>query len=188
MFVGYYDDLKAYKVWVPCTHSLIKSRDVIFNEKNHIEHITIMAQTMMIYQALGQTTFLFPMLLHHIHLLPQHGLMIHKSLSMILVTLLPPYPLKESPKKLKKEILKEWFKLKGRRQEMNWKLPRRYMHPKTLSMDHRWIYQMWSMAEADGIKPQQLKLLIDEEDKSEKIETALLVLAEDEPKNFNAAM
>ena len=40
VFVGYHDDSKAYKVWIPHTHTLIKSRDVIF-ETNHIEHTTI---------------------------------------------------------------------------------------------------------------------------------------------------
>ena len=41
IFMGYYDDSKAYKVWIPRTHTLIKSRDVVFDEKSHIERITI---------------------------------------------------------------------------------------------------------------------------------------------------
>ena len=43
VFVGYFDDSKAYKVWIPRTHTLIKARDVIFDESNHIECITIHA-------------------------------------------------------------------------------------------------------------------------------------------------
>jgi Reverse transcriptase (RNA-dependent DNA polymerase) len=41
IFVGYYDNLKAYKVWVPCTHTLLKVRDVVFDELNHIERVII---------------------------------------------------------------------------------------------------------------------------------------------------
>ena len=41
VFVRYYDDSKAYKVWIPRTYTLIRSRDVIFDETNHIEHTTI---------------------------------------------------------------------------------------------------------------------------------------------------
>ena len=37
VFIGYYDNSKAYKVWIPCTQTLMKSRDVIFDESNHIE-------------------------------------------------------------------------------------------------------------------------------------------------------
>jgi hypothetical protein len=41
IFIGYFDDLKAYKIWSPQTHTVIKSRDVIFDEYNHIERVTI---------------------------------------------------------------------------------------------------------------------------------------------------
>ena len=41
IFVGYYDNSKAYKVWIPRTHSLMKVRDVISNGKRHIEMTTI---------------------------------------------------------------------------------------------------------------------------------------------------
>ena len=37
VFVGYYDNLKAYKIWVPRTQMLMKSRDVIFDKSNRIE-------------------------------------------------------------------------------------------------------------------------------------------------------
>ena len=40
-FIGYYDNSKAYKIWIPQTHTIIKSRDVIFDEYNHIERVTI---------------------------------------------------------------------------------------------------------------------------------------------------
>ena len=43
IFVGYYDNSKAYKVWIPRTRSIIKVRDVIFDESNHIKHIIIHA-------------------------------------------------------------------------------------------------------------------------------------------------
>ena len=43
IFVGYYNDSKAYKIWIPGTRSIIKVRDAIFNEYNHIEYITIHA-------------------------------------------------------------------------------------------------------------------------------------------------
>jgi hypothetical protein len=43
IFVGYFDDSKAYKVWVPRTHTILKARDVIFDESNHIERTTIHA-------------------------------------------------------------------------------------------------------------------------------------------------
>jgi len=39
--VGYFDNSKAYKVWVPRTHMVLKVRDVIFDESNHIEQVTI---------------------------------------------------------------------------------------------------------------------------------------------------
>jgi transposase InsO family protein len=41
IFVGYFDNSKAYKIWIPRTHTVIKSRDVIFDEYNHIERVTI---------------------------------------------------------------------------------------------------------------------------------------------------
>ena len=40
-FVGYFDNSKAYKIWIPRTHSLLKVRDAIFDEANHIECVTI---------------------------------------------------------------------------------------------------------------------------------------------------
>ena len=43
IFVGYYDNLKAFKIWVPRTRTVIKARDAIFDESNHIERITIHA-------------------------------------------------------------------------------------------------------------------------------------------------
>ena len=44
MFVGYYDNSKAYKIWVPQTHTIIKSHDAVFDESNHIERVTIHAE------------------------------------------------------------------------------------------------------------------------------------------------
>ena len=41
IFVGYYDNSKAYKIWVPWTNTVLKARDAIFNEANHIERVTI---------------------------------------------------------------------------------------------------------------------------------------------------
>jgi Integrase core domain len=41
IFVGYYDNSKAYKVWVLRTHTLLKVRDVVFDELNHIERVII---------------------------------------------------------------------------------------------------------------------------------------------------
>ena len=41
--VGYFDDSKAYKIWIPCTQTVLKVRDVIFDEYNHIERVTIHA-------------------------------------------------------------------------------------------------------------------------------------------------
>ena len=43
IFVGYYDNSKAYKVWIPRTQSIIKARDVIFDKSNYIERIIIHA-------------------------------------------------------------------------------------------------------------------------------------------------
>ena len=41
VFVGYFDDSKAYKVWVPRTQMTLKARVVIFNESNHIKRVMI---------------------------------------------------------------------------------------------------------------------------------------------------
>jgi hypothetical protein len=41
IFVGYFDNSKAYKIWVPQTRSILKARDIIFDELNHIERVTI---------------------------------------------------------------------------------------------------------------------------------------------------
>jgi hypothetical protein len=41
IFVGYFDDSKAYKIWIPRTRSIIKSRDVIFDEMVHIQRVTL---------------------------------------------------------------------------------------------------------------------------------------------------
>ena len=41
IFVGYFDNSHAYKVWIPRTHTIMKVRDAIFDESNHIEHVTI---------------------------------------------------------------------------------------------------------------------------------------------------
>jgi hypothetical protein len=41
ILVGYFDDSKAYKVWVPPTQMLIKARDVVFGKLRHVEHTTI---------------------------------------------------------------------------------------------------------------------------------------------------
>jgi hypothetical protein len=41
IFVGYFNDSKAYKVWVPHTHTLIKPRDVVFDELRHVERTII---------------------------------------------------------------------------------------------------------------------------------------------------
>ena len=43
VFVGYYDNSKAYKIWVPQTHTIIKTHDAVFDESNHIERVTIHA-------------------------------------------------------------------------------------------------------------------------------------------------
>ena len=43
IFVGYFDDSKAYKVWIPRTHTILKAKDVIFDESNHIERVMIHA-------------------------------------------------------------------------------------------------------------------------------------------------
>ena len=43
IFVGYYDNSKAYKVWIPRTNTVLKVRDTIFDESNHIERVTIHA-------------------------------------------------------------------------------------------------------------------------------------------------
>ena len=41
--VSYYDDLKAYKIWIPRTHTLLKARDAILDKYIHIECVTIHA-------------------------------------------------------------------------------------------------------------------------------------------------
>jgi len=41
IFTGYFDNSKAYKVWIPRTRTIVKVRDVIFDELNHIERVTI---------------------------------------------------------------------------------------------------------------------------------------------------
>ena len=41
IFVGYFDNSKAYKIWFPRSWTILKSRDVIFDESNHIERVTI---------------------------------------------------------------------------------------------------------------------------------------------------
>ena len=43
VFVGYFDDSKAYKIWIPSTRTVVKARDAIFDEFNHIEKVTIHA-------------------------------------------------------------------------------------------------------------------------------------------------
>ena len=43
IFIGYYDNSKAYKVWIPRTNTVLKVRDAIFNESNHIERVTMHA-------------------------------------------------------------------------------------------------------------------------------------------------
>ena len=43
IFIGYFDNSKAYKIWVPRTRTLLKSCDVIFDELNHIERVMIHA-------------------------------------------------------------------------------------------------------------------------------------------------
>ena len=37
IFIGYFKNSRSYKIWIPKTHSLIKTRDAIFDESNHIE-------------------------------------------------------------------------------------------------------------------------------------------------------
>ena len=43
IFVGYYDSSKAYKIWIPKTRTILKARDAVFDESNHIERVTIHA-------------------------------------------------------------------------------------------------------------------------------------------------
>ena len=43
IFVGYFDDSKAYKIWIPESHTILKARDALFDESNHIERVTIHA-------------------------------------------------------------------------------------------------------------------------------------------------
>ena len=39
--MGYYNNSKAYKFWVPRTNTVLKARDAIFDKANHIERVTI---------------------------------------------------------------------------------------------------------------------------------------------------
>ena len=41
VFVGYFDNLKAYKIWIPRTHTILKAQDTIFDESKHIERVNI---------------------------------------------------------------------------------------------------------------------------------------------------
>ena len=41
--MGYYDNSKAYKVWILRTKTVLKVRDTIFDESNHIKRVTIHA-------------------------------------------------------------------------------------------------------------------------------------------------
>lgn len=41
--MGYYNNLKAYKIWIPRTNTVLKARDINFNESNHIKRGTIHA-------------------------------------------------------------------------------------------------------------------------------------------------
>ena len=41
--MDYYDNSKAYKVWIPRTNTIRKVRDTIFDESNHIKRVTIHA-------------------------------------------------------------------------------------------------------------------------------------------------
>ena len=43
IFVGYFNDSKAYKIWIPESHTILKVRDAIFDKSNHIEQVTIHA-------------------------------------------------------------------------------------------------------------------------------------------------
>ena len=43
IFVDYYNNSKAYKVWIPRMNTILKVRDAIFDESNHIERVTIHA-------------------------------------------------------------------------------------------------------------------------------------------------
>ena len=44
IFVGYFKNSRSYKIWIPKTRSLIKTRDAIFDESNHIERITLLTK------------------------------------------------------------------------------------------------------------------------------------------------
>ena len=44
IFIGYFKNSRSYKIWIPKTHSLIKTRDAIFDESNHIEQITLLTK------------------------------------------------------------------------------------------------------------------------------------------------
>ena len=41
IFIGYYDNSKAYKIWIPETQTVMKVRDVIFDESHTITRTTI---------------------------------------------------------------------------------------------------------------------------------------------------
>ena len=41
IFTGYFNNSKAYKVWIPRTRTIIEVQDVIFDKLNHIECVTI---------------------------------------------------------------------------------------------------------------------------------------------------
>ena len=43
IMVGYFDDSKAYKIWIPHMQTMLKVRDVIFDEYHHIGRVTIHA-------------------------------------------------------------------------------------------------------------------------------------------------
>ena len=43
IMVGYFDDSKAYNIWIPHMQTVLKARDVIFDEYHHIERVTIHA-------------------------------------------------------------------------------------------------------------------------------------------------
>ena len=44
IFVSYFKNSRSYKIWIPKTRSLIKTRDAIFYESNHIERITLLTK------------------------------------------------------------------------------------------------------------------------------------------------
>ena len=44
IFIGYFKNSRSYKIWIPKTCSLIKTRDAIFDESNHIERIILLTK------------------------------------------------------------------------------------------------------------------------------------------------